>query len=359
MGKDLIDDRYGRFREIPLDLMRQGHEVRGVCFSYRPRPTGQFEDGGLTWTSINLGRFALTGLVSYLRETKRIAQDFQPDIVVAASDAFHAIWGVKLARSCGAISVVDLYDNFESYAGTKLPFIYGAFRHSIRQADLVACISAPLERHICERYGREGPTIILGNGVRKDLFSPGDKRSARARLGLPEDAVIFGTAGALARSRDIETVFRAADLLAMNDSRIHLAVAGPRDEHLVWPKVAQVHDLGLLPHDQIPELINGLDVVVVPNRESAFGSFCHPQKAVEAAACGRPYVSARVGAMAELQDEVPESLYDVGDERSLANAVMALVEKPPPSQAVNSWSDLASKMLLELEEAQQMNAKVD
>ena len=34
MGKDLLDDRFGRFRELPLELAKLGHEVTGICLSY-------------------------------------------------------------------------------------------------------------------------------------------------------------------------------------------------------------------------------------------------------------------------------------------------------------------------------------
>ena len=34
MHKDLIDDKFGRFREIPLALSQKGHEVFGICLSY-------------------------------------------------------------------------------------------------------------------------------------------------------------------------------------------------------------------------------------------------------------------------------------------------------------------------------------
>ena len=40
MGKDLLDDRFGRFWELPLELTRLGHEVQGISFSYRTRITG-------------------------------------------------------------------------------------------------------------------------------------------------------------------------------------------------------------------------------------------------------------------------------------------------------------------------------
>jgi hypothetical protein len=79
----------------------------------------------------------------------------------------------------------------------------------------------------------------------------------------------------LARSWDIETLFRAADILAARDPNIHHAVAGPRDDGFAWPNVAQVRDLGLLPHDRVPDLLNSLDVVAVPNRAPPTGVFRH------------------------------------------------------------------------------------
>ena len=41
MGKDLLDDRFGRFRELPLELARLGHQVHGLCLSYRARNEAQ------------------------------------------------------------------------------------------------------------------------------------------------------------------------------------------------------------------------------------------------------------------------------------------------------------------------------
>ena len=41
MNKDLIDDRYGRFREIPLALAQMGHQVKGICLSYQPKNEGK------------------------------------------------------------------------------------------------------------------------------------------------------------------------------------------------------------------------------------------------------------------------------------------------------------------------------
>ena len=53
--KDLLDDRFGRLREIPLELARRGHRVTGLCLSYRSREEDWVSDGPVRWKSINAG----------------------------------------------------------------------------------------------------------------------------------------------------------------------------------------------------------------------------------------------------------------------------------------------------------------
>ena len=44
---------------------------------------------------------------------------FRAELVWACSDSFHAIVGVHVQQRCGVPCVVDLYDNFESYAAIR------------------------------------------------------------------------------------------------------------------------------------------------------------------------------------------------------------------------------------------------
>jgi glycosyltransferase involved in cell wall biosynthesis len=209
----------------------------------------------------------------------------------------------------------------------------------------VLAISAPLARKVKQQYRRQGPVDVLENGVRRDLFHPRDRRSARDRLGLPHDATLVGTAGALSASRDIATLLRAADIVAARDPHVHLVVAGPRDRDLPWPKVARVHDLGVLDHDKVPDLFASLDVMVTTNANSAFGAYCHPQKLLEAAACGVAVVAAVTGSMAERLEGEPDSLYRVGDAEDLARTLSARLAHAAPSQLkVQGWDDIAQRL---------------
>ena len=351
MGHDLINDRFGRFREIPLELSRLGHSVAGVCLGYRSAShadhvVDEDEDASVEWRSVGLGKWIIPGLVAYIRGVRATVRDFRPDVVVCCSDAFHVVGGSILARRAGAAVVVDLYDNFESYRGAGLPGLLWAFRKAVRQADLVTCVSQPLLQLVKESYNRGDRTMLLENGVRSDLFFPGDRAEARRHLQLPYNGLLVGIAGAISRTRDVEVVFRAMDALADDGFPASLVVAGPRDPDLAWPDRAQVVDLGVLGHEEVPNLIRASDVMVVPNAESAFGAFSHPQKAIEAIACGVPVVAANTGAMTSLLAEAPFGLYDVGDPASLAAALKLAFASRTQTGVPNSrsWAEVALTM---------------
>jgi len=340
MSKDLLDDRYGRFREIPLALSEMGHAVTGLCLSYADRNQGRIWDGQVCWDSLNAGRSKLPGLMRFVAKAGKMAA--HADIIWACSDSFYGIIGLWAARWNRIPLVFDLYDNFEFYLAARLPVVKQLYRLAVRKADVVTCISAPL-KDLVASYGRIEKVSVLENAVRADLFQPLDKAACRRALGLPEDAVIVGTAGALYRNRGIEALYSAAENLQARHPNLHLAVAGPRNTPP--PADKWVHDLGIMPLDAVPTLYNALDVAVICNRDNAFGRFCHPQKAAEILACNVPVVAARVGSLARLFETSPDWLYEPDNSVSLAAAISHRIGHAATNyDPVADWRDQAFKL---------------
>lgn len=343
-----MDDRYGRFRELSLELAARGHDVRGVCLSYSTRPEESVVDargaGRVEWSSVNLGASRLRGVLSHQALLRQTGREVAPDVVWAVSDAYHVIQGVRLARSIGAVSAVDLYDNFESYTGMWIPGTRRAFRRAVTVADVVTCVSEPLSS-LVQGYGRTRRTEILPNGVPTGLFGRGNRTAARENLGLSPESPIVGVVGALLRHRDIATVFRAVDRLAAEDPRVTLLVAGERDRGIEWPQIAAVVDLGVIGHPDVPDVIRACDVMVVPNRDSSFGRYCFPQKAVESMAAGVPMVAADTPVMRDLMGDTRDGLYEVGNASDLARALRLRIEDRRTTQgAVSTWYELAGDL---------------
>jgi glycosyltransferase involved in cell wall biosynthesis len=347
MGKDLLDDAYGRFFELPLELAELGHEVQGLCASYRPRAEGLFEPrrgrAHVSWHAMNVSPLAPWSIYRWARAAERRGRAFKPDIVWACSDSFHAILGVRLQRRCGVPCVVDLYDNFESYGATAIPGVRPWFRSSVRQAAGVTCVSRPLQRHVRERYRVSAETMVLENGVSPE-FRPLDRLECRRRFGLPASASVIGTAGALDAERGVEALFEAFLQLAERRPELYLLLAGRRMGIRI-PSHERIVHLGQLPLAEVPFVIGAMDLSVVCNKRSAFGEYCFPQKLYEIIACGVPPLVANTPGVAELLEPSPRNRYEPESVASLAEGIEGLLAAPamPTINAV-SWKRHAAPL---------------
>ena len=333
-NRDLIDDRFGRLRELPLALASMGHDVQGVCLSYRCRHEGLYHDtegnAHVAWYMLNIKHLLPWpwDAKTYWHTIDRIEDAFQPDLIWACSDAWHAILGVCIAKRMRVPLIIDLYDNFESFPATRLPGITAAFRRALRIADGITCVSGPLSQYVRETCGCKNPIEVIENAVPDGLFRPMDKTTCRQSLGLPTDEFLIGTAGAISKSRGIETLFEAFALLAHERSDVHLVLAGACDKGLTLPRGARIHYLGMLPVHRVPLLLSALNIAVVCNRESAFGNYCFPQKFYEGVACGVPVVASATGPMRELLKDSPYHLFEPENVQHLVTVLRRQITNP-------------------------------
>jgi teichuronic acid biosynthesis glycosyltransferase TuaC len=340
MKKDLLDDRFGRFRELPRELASKGHRVYGICLSYQYKDEGKVQDGPLEWESVNMGRLIFPGLFRFIRHASYYAS--RADVIWACSDSIYGIMGYMLSLKYKIPLVFDLYDNFEYYVMAKIPIVKQLYHWVIRKCAGVTCVSQPLARLIKGYRNKQG-VHVLENAVRDDLFTPMDKNTCRDKLGLPQNGLIVGTAGALETSRGIQALLKAFHILSLKHPNLHLALAGPRDINI--PVNKNIHDLGVLPLEKVPLLFNALDVAVICNRDDAFGQYCFPQKAVEIMACDVPLVATRVGSMKELLAEHPEWLFPPDDAGDLARVLeQRWQDKTTNYPLIANWSQAATRL---------------
>lgn len=349
MGKDLLNNKFGRFWELPQELAKLGHIVQGVCLNYQNQNSQAnkifYGSESIIWHPLSLHLFSISSWARYWKKLVNIANEFRPDIIWACSDAFHAIIGVKLANHIRLPCVVDLYDNFESYPATWLPGVFPLFKRAVKNANGITCVSHALADKIAEQYSPSGLIIVLENAINKHLFYSQNRSDCRKHLKLPLSIKLIGTAGALYANRGIDILYRGFNRLTEANTNIHLVVAGPRKNHTPVPRHPRIHDLGILRHDQIPVLINALDVAAICNRDSAFGRYCFPQKLYEILACRRPLVAAEVGAVRLVFRNYTECLYEPGDVADLMRAVKGQLQNPfVPDIEVLDWSDLAKRL---------------
>ena len=339
-NKDIIDDRFGRIRELPLELALKGHKVTGLCLSYAKKEEIKNSDGPVEWHSLNAGSWLMSGLWQFYRIASKFAQS--ADVIWACSDSLYGIIGYRLSTRYSIPLVFDLYDNFEYFLAARLPVVKQLYHRTIKNCSAVTCASQPLAELVAAT-GRSEKAVVLENAVCPDLFYPMSREKCRSALGLPADCRLIGTAGALDDNRGIQTLFAAFEILKTNYPDLHLALAGPSKINL--PRGERIHDLGDMPFEKVPLFLNSLDVAIICNRDNLFGRYCFPQKATEIMACDIPLIAARVGSMAGLFQDHPEWLFEPDSSRSLADAIeRRLKNRTTAYRFVSSWRD-ASEIL--------------
>lgn len=345
MGKDVILDRYARLYEIPHQLARLGHEVRGYCLDYHTADSaGQWTHdtvpGTLAWQSFAVGKRRLPWLAAYPWHLLRQLRAFRPDILIGASDIPHVVLARWLARRLGTPYAVDLYDNFEGFGQARIPGFVPALRRAVREAAVVTTTSEPLRRKVLAD-GAKGAVIAMPSSVDLAVFKPGDKTQARHTLGLPAEARLIGTAGGLYREKGIEPLYAAWPAIAAARPDAHLVLAGPLESGLPPPQGERVHYLGHLAHAQVADLFRALDVGIISILDTPFGRYCFPQKAYEMLACGLPVAAADIGQMHDLLASIPQALFTDGDAEALAHAVLWQLEsRQCPSVPIEDWRGL-------------------
>lgn len=346
MSKDVILDKYARLYEMPHQLSLLGHEVECFCLSYQSHAEGIWnESTSLVWHSKSYTGLKKAGLFTYPFFLLRQLQQYQPDIIIAASDIPHIVWGAWLAKKMSKPFVADLYDNFESYGQAKIPLLKRFFHQALDQACLITTTSQSLARKIRAEHLGVKHVLPLPSVIDKALFKRGNKQQARQQLNLPLDVPLIGTAGGLTKMKGITDLFQAWEIIKQRDPQVYLVLAGPIEAQMPIPQDERVIYLGLLPHQQVVTLFQALDIGILCIPDDAFGQYCFPQKAYEMLATGLPIVSTAVGDMIELVGENQQCLYEAQNSKQLADCVIKQLQKEQKLDVhIPDWSENIQKM---------------
>ena len=150
---------------------------------------------------------------------------------------------------------------------------------------------------------------VVHPGVDLDVFTPGDRRAARAVLDIPADEQVVAFVGRIQPLKAPDILLRAAAKVASRtrgagQPKLRVLVAGgPSGSGLAEPDtlIRLADELGIadrvtfLPPQSREQLVNvyrAADLVAVPSYSESFGLV-----AVEAQACGTPVVAAAVGGL--------------------------------------------------------------
>lgn len=201
---------------------------------------------------------------------------------------------------------------------------------------------------------------VIGNGIDLDRFQPVPRAEARQRFGLPEDARVLVSVGALVERKGFHRVIECLPELLQEQPNLHyLIVGGANPEGDMLPELRaqvaaagleeKVHFLGALPPEDLKWPLSAADVFVLATRNEGWANVF-----LEAMACGLPVVATDVGGNREVVCR-PElgAIVPFGERAALTTALRDALRHPWPRQAIldyaaeNAWDTRVRVLLAE------------
>jgi glycosyltransferase involved in cell wall biosynthesis len=252
-------------------------------------------------------------------------------------------WDVAQALGPARL-VYDVMDDLASFQDAPQGLVLRQ-RQLLAEADVVFTGGPSLHRSV-QRQRREG-VYLFRSGVETGHYA------ASRLLRRPHDRPVAGYVGVIDERLDLPLLGELATRLPDWTLRMVGPVAKIQENQL--PQGDTVEYLGLTPYDQLPAVMAGLDVALMPFARNEATRSISPTKTLEYLAAGLPVVSTRVP---DVVADYADVVHLADDGAGFAAACRTVLQHDPadrdrrvrPLQARQEWDHIAASMARLLDE---------
>ena len=315
----------GGLERVVCDLaqvqLRDGHQVGIVCL---------FTDGLLAEESrragvpvFSVGKTAGIDLTALMRLRRAISAS-DADVIHTHNATAHYHAALVCGRRLQRVLVNTRHGMGGARSSDRRERLFSLAMG--RTTAVAAVCQAAARRLVADRIVPTDRVRVVPNGIRLDAFGKADRRDARRRLDLPEDALVVGTVGRLNWAKDHEALLRAFQVLARTEPKSLLVVIGEGEQRQALECLTselalegRVRLVGDRP--DVPLLLPGLDVFALSSRTEGYSVAL-----LEACAAGLAVVATNVGGNGEIiEDGITGLLVEQGNQASFSGALGRLL----------------------------------
>ncbi len=258
----------------------------------------------------------------------------------------YSLWstaGVRVARKLGIPCLVEvnspLLEEQQKYRALHLSTEAEAVEAEVfKEADALLAVSAQVKSYVISKGAIPERTFVIQNGVDVKRFHPAVEP---AYLEGVDGKFVLGFVGSLKDWHGIDILLKAFRILQKRSPDYHLLIVGDGPLRTWIEDYAREHQLkkkmtitGWVSYDQLPNLIQRMDVTVAPYPflEDFYFS---PLKLFEYMAAGKPVIASRIGPIERaIQDGKTGLLVRPGDPNDLVVKIERLHSEPALQKAL-------------------------
>ncbi|MEU3330834.1 glycosyltransferase family 4 protein [Glutamicibacter creatinolyticus] len=251
-------------------------------------------------------------------ELLKLVRKHQPSVLHTTTEFTNALSVRAVAEGVGLPWIYEVRGQLaDTWASTRPESAQESERYRLfmereaevaKAADHVVTLGEQMRANLIKAGVPEEKISILPNGIgEKFLEEPINRDDARAQLGLEREAFYVGTVSSIVPYEGLDTVLRAAALLARHHPELRVLIVGDGTELENLRRLAEslsigqiCHFTGRVPREQAHVYHASLNAFVVPRRDLSVTRAVTPLKPVEALASGVPVLASDLPALREL-----------------------------------------------------------
>lgn len=343
LRKDLFSPLvfYAHENELTKRLRNDG--ITLIHIPFHERITSVYRD------EIRTGPVALFNyfrhLMAAVYETVKALRKYRVDIL-HPHDNLSKIIGGAAAKIAGVKVVAHCRDLLTRSLTEKILIYY-----QLLFMDRIIAVSES-NRNVFEIWHRIPKKVRkIYNGIDLKKFVPAATVSLRETMGIKDGDIIIGVIGVFDNCKGHIYLFQAIErLLSEGNENIVCLVAGDGRERPVLEGFVNEKNLGqhiifLGYRNDVPELLDAIEILVVPSIQESF-----PRVALEAMAMRVPVIATEVGGLPESVDNGKTGIIvPPGDADALCRALDRLIKAPELRDAMGAAGRKRAETMFSLE----------
>ena len=269
----------------------------------------------------------------------------QPVDVVYVREVVCAAWWTSVLGPALGVPVIFEAHDLESWNPSRAkeawvqPVLHLVDKWILQRSAAVASLTEDFRQLLARMDWRDPAEVaVIPDAFDQQLYAPGDRASARQKLGLHATAPLIVYSGMTFAYRGLERLIEAFSLLKaeLPDAQLVFVGGRPKEIDLLQAEVArwQLNDsvrfLGQRPQAETPHWLHAADVLVIP--DTVTDVTASPLKLFEYLAVQRAVVLPYIPALAEVLPRNVGYYFERGNTHALATALQTALQDPERPQ---------------------------
>lgn len=292
-NQDIIDKKFGRQINLLDNLNRNKYKSILFCADYKKHIKSVEHYNGIKIYSYPL---KFNNVFEFINTLIKTIKNEKPDVLIGGSVPLWGTLGYLISMIFRIPFIYDIQDNYEN--NENFSSIFSTILSKVNNV-LISNFSV-VSDNIFQKFNNRKIVIVIHNGVNINKFKPLNVIKCRNKFNFKSNIKYIGYIGSIANNRGISELQNAFLELNKINSNTRLVLAGGINDAKIIINENIIY-MGNLDPNIIPELINAIDLIVIPNPDNNFTRYCFPYKILEAMACNKNILVGNSGFLEQLK----------------------------------------------------------